>query len=77
MKCFCFKYSHSFIFYRVNENSYFVAGISKNERENISAQELLALKELAKEYAQLTEPQIIQQIKNGYFIEVLPEAINE
>ena len=63
----------SFIFYQINENSYFVAGISKNARDNISVQELSALKELAKEYAKLTPPQIESQIKNGLFIEVLLE----
>ena len=62
-----------FIFYQINENSYFVAGISKNARDNISVQELSALKELAKEYAKLTPPQIESQIKNGLFIEVLLE----
>lgn len=67
----------SFIVYRVNENSYFVAAISKNTRDNISAQELMALKELAKAYAKLTPQQIESQVKNGLFIEVLPEEKNE
>ncbi|WP_297929224.1 type II toxin-antitoxin system RelE/ParE family toxin [uncultured Aggregatibacter sp.] len=67
----------SFIVYRVNENSYFVAAISKNTRDNISAQELMALKELAKAYAKLTPQQIESQVKNGLFIEVLPEGKNE
>ncbi|MBN6068773.1 type II toxin-antitoxin system RelE/ParE family toxin [Aggregatibacter actinomycetemcomitans] len=67
----------SFIFYRINENSYFVAGISKNARNNISAQELAALKELAKAYAALTPQQIELQIQNRLFIEVLPEGKHE
>ena len=67
----------SFIVYRLNENSYFVAAISKNTRDNISAQELMALKELAKAYAKLTPQQIESQVKNGLFIEVLPEEKNE
>ena len=67
----------SFIVYRLNENSYFVAVISKNTRDNISAQELMALKELAKAYAKLTPQQIESQVKNGLFIEVLPEGKNE
>lgn len=64
----------SFIVYRLNENSYFVAAISKNARDNISAQELTALKELAKAYAKLTPQQIESQLKNGLLIEVLPEG---
>ena len=67
----------SFIVYRLNENSYFVAAIGKNARDNISAQELAALKELAKAYAKLTPQQIELQIKNRLFIEVLPEVKNE
>ena len=64
----------SFIVYRLNENSYFVAAISKNARDNISAQELTALKALAKAYAKLTPQQIESQLKNGLLIEVLPEG---
>ncbi|OOF51957.1 addiction module toxin RelE [Rodentibacter genomosp. 1] len=67
----------SFIFYRINENNYFVAGISKNVRDNISPQELTALKELAKVYATFTPQQIELQIQNGLLIEVLPEVKNE
>ncbi|WP_245872497.1 type II toxin-antitoxin system RelE/ParE family toxin [Avibacterium endocarditidis] len=63
----------SFIFYRINENHYFVAGISKNTQDNISAQELVALKALQKEYAELMPEQIEAQIKNGAFIEILWE----
>lgn len=60
----------AFIFYRINENSYFVAAISKNVRDNISTQELAALKALAKEYAKLAPQQIERQIENGLFIEI-------
>nr|WP_314741807.1 type II toxin-antitoxin system RelE/ParE family toxin [uncultured Haemophilus sp.] len=67
----------TFIFYRINENSYFVAGISKNDRENISSQELLALRELAQEYAKLDMQKIEEMIKKGYFIEILMEKTDE
>ena len=67
----------SFIFYRINENCYFIAGISKNQRDNITAKELSALKELAQEYLKLTTQQILTQIKRGYFIEIFPEVTNE
>ncbi len=60
----------AFIFYRINENSYFVAAISKNVRDNISTQEFAALKALAKEYAKLAPQQIERQIENGLFIEI-------
>lgn len=64
----------SFIFYRLQQNHYFVAAISKNEQENISTQELIALKKLAEQYAQLTPQQIEDSVRNGYFIEVKQEA---
>ncbi|MEH8047660.1 type II toxin-antitoxin system RelE/ParE family toxin [Gallibacterium anatis] len=67
----------SFIFYCIQNNSYFVAGISKNDRENISSQELAALKALAREYTRLTAKQIEAQIENGLFIEILAEAEDE
>ena len=67
----------SFIFYCIQNNSYFVAGISKNDRENISSQELAALKALSREYTRLTAKQIEAQIENGLFIEILPEAEDE
>lgn len=67
----------TFIFYRINENSYFVAGISKNDRENISSQELLALRELVQEYAKLDMQKIEEMIKKGYFIEILMEKTDE
>ncbi|WP_268988197.1 type II toxin-antitoxin system RelE/ParE family toxin [Gallibacterium anatis] len=61
----------------MQNKSYFVAGISKNDRENISSQELAALKALAREYTRLTAKQIEAQIENGLFIEILPEAEDE
>lgn len=64
----------SFIFYRLQQNHYFVAAISKNKQENISTQELIALKKLAEQYAQLTPQQIEDSVRNGYFIEVKQEA---
>lgn len=67
----------TFIFYRINENSYFVAGISKNDRENISSQELLALRELAQEYAKLNIQKIEEMIEKGYLIEILMEKTDE
>ena len=64
----------SFIFYRLQQNHYFVAAISQNKQENISTQELIALKKLAEQYAQLTPQQIEDSVRNGYFIEVKQEA---
>lgn len=63
----------SFIFYRINENSYFVAGISKNEQENITQKQLALLKRLAKEYEEKTEQQIAQEIELGLLIEIYKE----
>lgn len=63
----------AFIFYRLQQNHYFVAAISKNKQENISTQELAALKKLAEQYAQLTPQQIEDSVRDGYFIEVKQE----
>lgn len=63
----------SFIFYRINENSYFVAGISKNEQENITPKQLALLKRLAKEYEEKTEQQIEQEVTLGLLIEIYKE----
>lgn len=63
----------SFIFYRINENSYFVAGISKNEQENITPKQLTLLKRLAKEYEEKTEQQIEQEVTLGLLIEIYKE----
>lgn len=61
----------SFIFYRINENSYFVAGISKNDTANITTKQLALLKLLAKEYTEKTPSQIENELSKGLLIEIL------
>lgn len=60
----------SLILYRINNNSYFVAAIEKNDRENISEQEENALKLLAKVYETYREEQINALVKQGILIEI-------
>lgn len=61
----------SFILYRINENSYFVAAISKNEQENITPKQLALLKLLSKEYTEKTMQQIEHELEKGLLIEIL------
>ncbi|NYS60439.1 type II toxin-antitoxin system RelE/ParE family toxin [Vreelandella salicampi] len=56
--------------YRVGNKAFFVYGFAKNSRANISADELKALKHLAKELLGYGEKALAEAIKHGALIEV-------
>ena len=51
-------------------NSFFIYGYAKNSRSNISEQEEVALKKLAKLYFSFSDEKIEQTLKSGELIEV-------
>lgn len=53
---------------------FFVFGFEKNERDNITAKELEALRVLAADLLQLSTDQIIEAIRNGSLVEVYDET---
>lgn len=53
-----------------NDKWVFVFGFEKNERSNISANELEALKQLADDLLALTEAQILAAVDKGSLLEV-------
>ena len=57
-----------------NDRWFFVFGFEKNERENISENELESLKNLAKDLLGLTAAQIAVAIGEGSLVEVEHEA---
>jgi hypothetical protein len=56
-----------------NDRWIFVAGFEKNERANISAKELEALKMLAEDLLALSPAQINEALDSGALLEVLDE----
>lgn len=63
------------IFYRINQNHFFVVGFAKNERENISAKDLSTLKLLAQQYEHYHHEQIELLLQQGVLIEVTQNEI--
>lgn len=57
-----------------NDRWFFVFGFEKNERENISENELVSLKMLAKDLLGMTAAQIRVAIGDGSLVEVEHEA---
>jgi len=57
-----------------NDRWFFIFGFEKNERENISENELESLKKLAKDLLGLTAAQIVIALKEGSLVEVEYEA---
>lgn len=49
---------------------YFVFGFEKNERDNITADELAALKRLTTDLLKLTDPQISTALSTGTLLEI-------
>ena len=58
------------ICYKKGARAIFIHGFAKNEKDNLSSKELLALKEFSKTLVSLTEEQIATAVKNGDFKEV-------
>lgn len=56
--------------YKVGNKAFFVYGFAKNARANISADELKALKHLAKELLEYSDKALTEAIKHGALIEV-------
>lgn len=56
--------------YRQNDRAFFVYGFAKNERDNIDARELKALKQLAAIQLGLSETQLLHALHAGTLIEV-------
>ena len=56
--------------YKVGSKAFFVYGFAKNARANISADELKALKFLAKELLNYSDKALAEAIKHGALIEV-------
>ena len=58
----------------LNDRWFFIFGFEKNERENISENELTTLKKLAKDLLGMTAAQITVAIGEGSLVEVEHEA---
>lgn len=56
--------------YKVGNKAFFVYGFAKNARANISADELKALKHLAKELLSYSDKTLSEAVKHGALIEV-------
>ncbi|MBE0403169.1 type II toxin-antitoxin system RelE/ParE family toxin [Halomonas citrativorans] len=56
--------------YKVSNKAFFVYGFAKNARVNISANELNALKYLAKELLAYSDEALVEAINHGVLIEV-------
>jgi hypothetical protein len=62
--------ARTLVVYQQDDKAFFVYGFAKNERANISAKELKALKLLANELLRYSRPALIKAIKAGELIEV-------
>ena len=60
------------ICYKMGDRAYFVHGFAKNEKSNLTKQELNVFKELSKILMALTENDLDVAIRNGDFIKVIP-----
>lgn len=60
------------ICYKKGGRAIFIHGFSKNEKDNLSSKELVALKEFSKILVSLSEEQMTTAVKNGDFKEVSP-----
>jgi len=65
------------IAFRTKVRAVFLLGFAKNERENISADELAALRELVKVWLHAPERDIATALKEGVLQEVIRDKDNE
>jgi hypothetical protein len=56
--------------YKIADKAFFVYGFAKNARANISADELKALKHLAKELLSYSDKHLLEAMKNGVLLGV-------
>lgn len=56
--------------FKIKGKAFFMYGFAKNQRANISAKELVALKRLASELLSYSKSQLKKAIENGELIEV-------
>lgn len=62
--------TRTILVYRSSINAFFIFGYSKNEKDNISDDELKQTKELAKELLSYTTTQLNKLVETGKLIEV-------
>lgn len=58
------------IAFKIKDSAFFMYGFSKNQRENITSRELVALKRYASELLGYNDAQLTITLKNGELIEV-------
>ncbi len=58
------------IVFKAGERAFFVHGFAKNEKDNISAEEMVALKKLASELLAYDDKTIARVIASGTLVEV-------
>ena len=62
--------TRTLVAFRRGDRAFFIYGFSKNERANISAKELQALKLLARELLSYSPPALVKAVKAGELLEV-------
>ncbi|WP_439241094.1 type II toxin-antitoxin system RelE/ParE family toxin [Lonepinella sp. BR2474] len=67
----------SLIFYKIGQHVFFVSIFEKSDKDNISRNELTALKDLSEEYFSLSDEHIAQRMKKGSLIEIFLTHIGE
>jgi len=63
--------ARTIIAFKIENKAFFIYGFAKNKRDNISAQELKALKRLAQELLGYDNKQLLTALKAGQVIEVI------
>ena len=59
------------IFYQQGDKLIYIHGFQKNEKENISPDELKAFKNMAKIFEEMTDQQFNRSINSGGFMELI------
>lgn len=62
--------TRTLVAFRQGDKAFFIYGFAKNERDNVGGKEIRALKLLAKELLQYTEPALARAIRAGELIEI-------